>query len=204
MKALVDVVEKLDAKYGDIFEHEKQILCSSIVSELSVNYPGVNFKCHFNTTYLMPDGGLLYVIGKDNQRLPILISEAKRQGTNNLREAEGLAKQAKGNAIERLGKNVSGFRIWLSDEKIFPFVVFGEGVDFDPTSSILDRVSTIALFAPLNTIEVENVGPDENIQRGSFFFRVDEWTVSEMSKIMLSIAEQSLIYYKAKYGLKSI
>ena len=77
---------------------------------------------------------------------PILISEAKNQGTNDLRLQEGLTKQAKGNAIERLGKNVIGLRTALMRESIFPFVCFGYGCDFAPDSSILDRVTTIAMF----------------------------------------------------------
>ena len=44
----------------------------------------------------------------------ILISEVKSQGTNDAREKEGKSKQAMGNAIERLGKNMIGFRTPLS------------------------------------------------------------------------------------------
>ena len=33
------------------------------------------------------------------------------------------------NAIERLGKNVIGFRTALLNEAIFPFVCFGDGCD---------------------------------------------------------------------------
>jgi type II restriction enzyme len=44
---------------------------------------------------------------------PVLIAEVKNQGTNDLRAEEGLLKQAKGNAIERLGKNLLGLRTAL-------------------------------------------------------------------------------------------
>ncbi len=52
------------------------------------------------------DGGFLCIENNKGDRFPILIPEVKNQGTNDLRQQEGLKKQAKGNAIERLGKNV--------------------------------------------------------------------------------------------------
>lgn len=55
----------------------------------------------------------------------------KNQGTNDRRAREGLPRQAKGNAIERLGKNVIGLRAALMRESIFPFVCFGYGCDFE-------------------------------------------------------------------------
>ena len=136
----------------------------------------------------------------DGRKFPILISEAKRQGTNDDREKEGLKKQAKGNAIERLGKNVIGFRAMCSHEEIFPFVVFGQGIDFASDSSILDRVSVIALFNPLNRTTIRNEGVNNNLQRGSFYFRVEKWSVEEMSEILIEIASESIEYYFAKYG----
>jgi hypothetical protein len=68
---------------------------------------------------------------------PFLITEVKNQGTNDLRAKEGLRKQARGNAIERLGKNVIGFRMALLHESIFLFACFGDGCDFAPDSSII-------------------------------------------------------------------
>src|SRR3546814_20159135 len=74
----------------------------------------------------------------------------KRQGTNDQRALEGKGKQSQGNAIERLGKNLIGFRSALQYERITPFVCFGWGIDFAPGSSILDRVITLNEFYPLN------------------------------------------------------
>ena len=50
---------------------------------------------------------------------PVLISEVKNQGTNDQRRREGLPRQARGNAIERLGKDVIGLRAALMRESIF-------------------------------------------------------------------------------------
>lgn len=149
------------------------------------------------------------MLDADGKKYPILISEMKNQGTNDLRAQEGLKKQAKGNAIERLGKNVIGLRTALLYESIFPFVCFGYGCDFTEDSSILDRVSTIAMFGRLNTTHLHNSGDGGGFNRGSFYFREQRWTVEdreqrwtveEMNNILFDVAERSIYYYFSKYG----
>jgi type II restriction enzyme len=203
MVAVVMVIEKLEEKFGLKFEHKQKVFLKEMTQHLSKSFPEIQFKHHFDSSFLTPDGGFLFLVDNQGNRHTILISEAKRQGTNDLREAEGLGKQSKGNAIERLGKNVIGFRTWLSTENILPFVVFGEGVDFAKDSSILDRVSTIAMFAPLNQIEVANLGEHGTFARGSFFFRVETWKADEMAEILYDIAERSIYYYFSKFGESS-
>lgn len=117
-----------------------------------------------------------------------------------MRAEEGKKKQAQGNAVERLGKNVIGFRSFLLNENIFPFVCFGDGCDFEPDSSILDRVITIAMFGELNKDHTANEGPNGLFNRGSYYFRRDYWTASEMKEIMLEVARRSIFYYFSKYG----
>ena len=190
----------LNSHYEIQLEHVSQVYLHEIVEGLHQADRSIEFFYHKDTSTLKPDGGILFLKSNEGKRFPILISEAKRQGTNDDREKEGLKKQAKGNAIERLGKNVIGFRAMCSTEDIFPFVVFGQGVDFEETSSILDRVSVIALFNPLNKTSVRNEGINNNLQRGSFYFRVEKWTVDEMSKILIDIATESVDYYLSKYG----
>ncbi len=131
---------------------------------------------------------------------PVLIVEVKNQGTNDVRQLEGKPPQARGNAIERLGKNVIGFRTAMLNEGILPFVCFGDGCDFAESSSILDRVVTIAMFGPLNKIQVVNQGERGQFNRGSFFFKVEAWTPEEMAEIMHEIARRSVHYHFAKYG----
>lgn len=122
----------------------------------------------------------------------------KNQGTNDLRAEEGLPAQSKGNAIERIGKNLIGLRSALLRETIFPFVCFGYGCDFAPDSSILDRVSVMAMFGELNHTYLFNE-EQGRFNRGSFRFRRDKWTVDEMEAVMTDIAERSVHYYFAKY-----
>lgn len=171
-----------------------------IVRELRGVYPDVDFNYHFDSSKISPDGGFLCIRGRSGDQLtyPILISEVKNQGTNDRRASEGLARQARGTAIERLGKNLIGLRTALMRESIFPFVCFGYGCDFEAISSILDRVSTMAMFGELNKTYLHNL-EDGKFNRGSFYFREEPWTVPEMSAVMKDIAERSVQYYFSKY-----
>lgn len=36
--------------------------------------------------------------------------------------------------------------------------------------------------------------------RGSFFFREQQWTVDEMAELMFEVASRSVHYYYARYG----
>ena len=203
IKGLTGVVRHLEKKFGRQIDlvHEKQWYLHSIVTELRHSHPHVQFHYHSDRSSIRPDGGILHIRGQpdDEVSYPILIAEVKNQGTNTRRALEGLPKQSKGNAIERLGKNVIGLRAALMREGIFPFVCFGYGCDFAPGSSILDRVTTMAMFGELNKTHLHN---DESgrFNRGSFYFREARWSVSEMESVMNDIAERSVMYYFSKYG----
>ncbi|MGD0498733.1 MAG: EcoRI family type II restriction endonuclease [Bryobacteraceae bacterium] len=202
MRAMDQVAEYLEKKYGTQIDlaHRSQWLLCDIVAELRQTYPDVQFHYHQDTSSLRPDGGVLYIRGKEGDALsyPILIAEVKHQGTNDARATEGLSIQAKGNAIERLGKNVIGLRTALMREAIFPFVCFGYGCDFEAGSSILDRVTTIAMFGELNKTHLYNEGGGK-FNRGSFYFRPTKWSVAEMVAVMQDIADRAIMYYFSKY-----
>lgn len=202
VQALDRVAIYISEKYKNVIllEHRSQWHLDDIVKELRSSFPDIEFHRHFRKSSIRPDGGILYIKGsaKDGFIYPILISEVKNQGTNDLREKEGLSKQAKGNAIERLGKNVIGLRTALLRECIFPFVCFGYGCDFSEDSSILDRVTTIAMFGQLNKTYLYNEEGGK-FNRGSFYFRKKEWSVDDMCPIMCDIAERSVLYYLSKY-----
>lgn len=199
-KALTKVCSRLQIKFpGITLKHQSQWLLKDVVGSLSEAFPEVDFHYYHDTSSMRPDGGILSLCAKDGREFPILIAEKKNQGTNDLRIAEGKGKQAKGNAIERLGKNVIGFRAALLQESIFPFVCFGDGCDFADDSSILDRVVTIAMFGNLNHEYLHNMAGDR-FNRGSFYFRVEEWTAGEMEDFSYSIAEKAVYYYYSKYG----
>jgi len=197
--ALGYVKTELEQKFPGIrLCHESQWNLKDVVARLRGHFPETEFHYTFERSAMKPDGGIISIVDAAGTSHCILIAEKKNQGTNNLRIDEGKAKQAKGNAIERLGKNVIGFRTALLNENIFPFVCFGDGCDFAPTSSILDRVVTIAMFGNLNREYLHN--QDGKFNRGTFYFREAEWTIDEMRDLSYSIAEKSIYYYFSKYG----
>ncbi|MCX5920413.1 MAG: hypothetical protein NTW61_03685 [Candidatus Melainabacteria bacterium] len=177
---------------------EKQWFLKDVIEDLKKAFPNIEFHHHHLKSSMRPDGGILSLENKKGELYPILITEKKNQGTNDSRLSEGKKPQAKGNAIERLGKNVIGFRTALLDECIFPFICFGDGCDFSEDSTILDRVTTIAMFGELNKEYLYT--QSDKFNRGSFYFRVDPWTVDEMFNIALKIAIGSVYYYFSKYG----
>jgi type II restriction enzyme len=119
-----------------------------IIAMLSKQYPkyAKHFGTPLDTSFISPDSGFLFAKNKQGKRRIILVSEVKRQGTNDDRQKEGLPKQAQGYAIERLGKNLIGIRAIFKNESVLPFVCFGSGYDFQPESSILNRALTMNDF----------------------------------------------------------
>ncbi len=201
MLAVREIIATIHSEYPSlIISHESQWLLVDIISRLRALYPDVPFCDCFETSAMRPDGGILSIHDKRGELYPILISEKKNQGTNDLRALQGKPRQAKGNAIERLGKNVIGLRAALLNETIFPFICFGDGCDFAGDSSIVDRVKTIAMFGTLNELHLHNEGPQGVFNRGTYYFRVEEWTADEMYSLALEVARRSVFYYFSKYG----
>ena len=201
MRAVVRVRAALEKDFKGLkFDQEPQWRLVDVIKSLREQFPDVAFCSCFATSSMKPDGGILSMLDRGGKRYPILISEKKNQRTNDLRMRQGKGKQAKGNDIERLGKNVIGFRASLLAESIFPFVCFGDGCDFADDSSIVDRVKTISMFGALNEIHLHNEGPNGAFNRGTYYFRVPEWTEDEMFSISLEVARRSVLYYFSKYG----
>ena len=168
-----------------------------MLDELHHKFPNEGYdevrKSINEKSFISPDGGFVFVIGKDGNKYPILIGEKKNQGTNNIRIEHGLGKQAYGNAIERLGKNVlaiCGYTIPMFG--MFPFICFGDGCDFHSGSTLLDRVSMCGAWVKLNTY---NIFPRKNSYgAGTFFFREKEWEFDEMYERCKHIADECITY----------
>lgn len=189
------VIESLKKKYPKLlFEHQSTMSLTSIVAQLCKEFP--QYASAFTevsaTSFIKPDGGFLFAVNRSGDRRLILVAEVKRQGTNNKRATEGLAKQARGNAIERLGKNLIGVRTIFKHRGVLSFVCFGSGDDFAEDSSIIDRVKTMNEFFPLNNIFVEKTFlPFEPV---SMFFRYRDWSTKEITTIALQVATQAIEY----------
>lgn len=179
---------------------EKSLKISYMIGLIRTKDLRNEFECGFNDRTIVPDGGILFLESKDKKfKKPILIAEVKRQGTNKERIREGKDKQATGNAIERLGKNLIGIRAMMNHERITPFICFGWGDDFAPTEkTVLSKVFVMNEFYHLNRIYVNKKDGDANYNRFSpvsMFFRETIWQKEEMFEIMKEIAETALRYY---------
>lgn len=186
--------------------HKTKFL-EDVVAELNDRFGGAEknlFERAFKgttKTSIKPDGGFWSIREWGNPSRYILVSEAKRQGTNNLRLLAGLKKQAAGNAIERLGKNMRGIDALFLGEQITPFVCFGEGCD-SPDCSIIDRVATLNGFFPLNTTFVDKVElQHDTLKPVSLYFREEAWTPEEMFSVFQSVVDRAIKYYREKYDL---
>ncbi len=162
-----------------------------------------------SSSYIQPDGGLCWVLINSKKKY-ILVTEQKKQGTNDKRIMEGKDEQSNGNAVERLGKNLDAFDVLFGDEDIYPFVVFLQGCDFNDESSIPDRVRTLFKFQEPNQINLEwKQLQKHTFVGGSYFMRghsiydepgISDWTADEMIPIMFEIAYKATEYYLLKHG----
>lgn len=202
---MVDVYLRQRFDFAKAFPNHQIEFEHAITNEEMVTYiRRRGIRAEFDVQYLdrkiVPDGGILFLNDcTTGLRMPLLFAEIKRQGTNDERQKEGKEKQATGNAIERLGKNLTGIRAMMNQERITPFVCFGWGCDFAPESkTVLAKVSVLNEFYPLNHTYVFKRDGNADCNRYapvSMYFREEAWTVEEMFQIMKEIAETALRYY---------
>jgi type II restriction enzyme len=207
--ALEMVSDTIRTEYELTAVIEKRIYLADVVEAMQERYKGS--KAHFElafrgdtNTYMQPDGGFMWIEEwGDEPRRFILVAEAKRQGTNDVRAKEGKTKQGRGNAVERLGKNMRGVDALFLGERITPFVCFGEGCDFDPeTSSIIDRVATLNGFFPLNETHLDKIQIEgDTLKPTSLYFRERPWTPGEMYEPLMDVARRAIAYYRKQYRL---
>lgn len=203
--SMLMVIEYLKERFeGQIDDYKitfsKKIEIKYMIDLIKTKNIRFEFDYSFNDRTIVPDGGILFLEKIDGTfKKPILISEVKRQGTNKQRLKEGKKRQATGNAIERLGKNLTGIKTMMNHEKITPFVCFGWGCDFASSEkTVLSKVFMLNEFYPLNKTNVFKKDGDSNFNffsPVSMYFREESWSVEEMFEIMKEIAETSLRYY---------
>ena len=230
-KMLRENINQHSQKNNESYHHDIKIkdVVVKVILKVKELYPQLKFGCDKeypikileqlvspnktltqNGTTIKPDGGLVWVL-INQKKYYILVSEQKKQGTNDKRLLEGKSKQSKGNAVERLGKNVIATDILFGEEDITPMVAFLQGCDFyDNESTIPDRVRTIAKFQMINQINLFKIKLQKyNWFAGSYFMRghsmnelpnTSDWTFDEMYTILLDVARQSIEYYLLKYG----
>jgi hypothetical protein len=196
----------LRQKYPNLkFGFEKKKMLRTI--EKLVN--GENYTTS-DKSFITPDGGFIWVI-IGGMKYYVLVSEQKRQGTNDKLFLLGKPPQACGNAVERFPKNKKLFDLIFMNEDINPTVAFFQGCDFfDEETTIGDRVRSFMDFQPQNTINLYWTKLNEKkYVGGSYFMRghsmkekpgTSDWTFEEMLSILLEISTKATDYYLSKYG----
>ena len=180
------VLDEVQKEYPDLEIRRKDILKKTEIAEALNN----GYRPENDKSFVKPDGGIIEVkIGKS--WYPLLISEMKKQGTNQEREKEGKKKQAKGNAIERASKNVDEFRLWCANKKLnyFPYVMFASGCDFHVGSTIYDRCDPLTSYKPRNNI---NILTDCRIQPATLFIQEKSWTRTKVLKRLKECVDVTL------------
>ena len=142
--------------------------------------------------YILPDGGIVYAEIR-SRKYPILISEAKKQGTNDKLLEEGKKKQAKGNAIERAVKNHSEISLYCHPYDYYPYVVFASGCDFEDSSSINDRLDSMTDYEPRNQ---EYIFHEDKL--ATIWIREKQWTNQEIYDKLKDTAEK-IVYHIISY-----
>jgi type II restriction enzyme len=181
------------------FVWKKKITKREIVSKVN---PKVPYSSEVAASFVSPDGGVVYAI-INGKKYPILISEAKKQGTH-FWESDGMTlkknltkkqralalsgkEQGRGNAIERAYKNIDEFKLFCEDLNYFPYVLFACGKDFESGSSILDRLDAMTRYEPRNVNYVA-----DSKQKVTAYVQEDYFTEYDMFDKIYNVAKTSL------------
>ena len=183
-KSVSKLIAILQEEYPSVeFLWKKKITKREISAKVN---PKVPYNPEVEKSFVSPDGGVLFVKYK-GEEYPILISEAKKQGTNVIRLDEGLKKQSKGNAIERAFKNIDEFKLYCEDLDYFPYVIFACGCDFESGSSILDRLDAMTRYEPRNVNYVADLP-----QKVTIYVQDEYFSANEMFDKIYDVAKTSL------------
>ena len=224
-----DVAKRHDSNTKEaqqlVFDNLKELFptdCIRLIRELKkseINQKLHDFNPQFGTfqfnpnSSIRPDGGIIEIKDDDGNWRVVLVSEAKRQGTNIHRLMEGKEKQSSGNAIERMYKNIQEMKNYMISESYFPYLIFAFGADFtleslvidvngtqvsfEPTS-IPDRTTAATLGQELNTNYIRCVGTEKIT---SVHMRLEPWSRGEMFERMWDAALESITIINEQYGV---
>lgn len=202
-KKVMDYLEErfeMDKNYKNFhLEFAKSIKISDMIDFIKKR--GIRTEFYdYDDRKIVPDGGIIYLVDEEKDiKYPLVIAETKHQGTNKERIQEGKAEQSTGNAIERLGKNLTAIKAYMHYEDITPFVCFGYGCDFaEEERTVLTKVLLLNEFYDINKIYVNK--RDNDREHGGFspvtmYFREEAWSIDEMFNTMKEIAEYSFRYW---------
>tara|TARA_Y100000296_G_scaffold961_1_gene973 strand:- start:668 stop:1354 length:687 start_codon:yes stop_codon:yes gene_type:complete len=184
--SVLQLKEELESIYPKLkFIHRKKLYLSVIAKKLGKT----SWTPSSKNPYISPDGGLLYLEWKGVE-YPILISEAKKQGTNDERLLEGKKPQSRGNGIERAHKNAKEFSLYNEKLDYNPYIIFACGCDFDEESSIIDRLWGLTRYEPMNkNLSLYHEDVTSVYLRGHHYTEEPNfWTVIELYEVIKEIA----------------
>ena len=155
------------------------------------------------------DAHIIYITinyGDYIRKYPIFMGEMKKQGTNDIRIAEGKKKQAIGNAApDRVAKNfcIAADYCFTCDKTFFPYNVFLHGCDFDDnTITTTTKAKLQPFFGKLNNFnpyfDKELIIFNSNLKGGSCFFQKDEYTYNQLYEICKKCCEEGIRHYLNK------
>jgi type II restriction enzyme len=202
----------LQEEYPSVeFLWKKRITKREIAAKVN---PKVPYNPVSEKSFVSPDGGVLFVEYKGDKYpckyLPILISEAKKQGTllknkdDTLREgltdtqialALSGKDQSRGNAVERAQMNIENFKLYCEDLNYFPYVLFACGKDFEEGSTILDRIDAMTRYEPRNVnyvADCEDLETGRKEQKVTAYVQEEYFTANEMFDKIYDVAKTSL------------
>lgn len=189
MREIVQYATEKAEELGGTISWEKSISlydCQVLFEKVSGRAPDPNNK----KIHMKPDGGILFFV-RGEEKIPILISEDKVQGTNDVLFILGKKRQATGNAIERAAKNIR-FAEMLFTGNIFPYVIFASGCDFHSSETIAKRLESMNFGTPNHYIEMgenmeeqlESILPNIDVRKhfgsvASIFVKAHKWDMME-------------------------
>ena len=194
-----DVMEKLCVDLGVLFPEQKIEIKKSISQEVIAHTFNPEYRKSNPKSCIRPDGGVLFIDDK-----PVLSTEAKKQGTNAIRCDEGLKKQAMGNAIERAHKNYNEIKNLFHPYPYTGYILFGYGCDFQPGSSIVDRLSAMTYYDEFNKLHIKDsiintqVGDvvfTERHKKASVYLQVEPFTFDFMYDVCLKAVHEVLQFH---------
>lgn len=163
MGEIIPYAESLFKRYNWTISFKKSISsmeCYDIFKSNGNNsaFPDVPdiLKDDYAKSYMSPDGGILFAVTDTGNKIPILVSEDKTQGTNDKLFAENKKRQSTGNAIERAAKNINLAKTLCTDLSYFPYILFATGCDFHHSESISMRLVQMNYLQPNHYIDIGN------------------------------------------------
>lgn len=201
----------------DIVMTEKSIKYSAIKTEmLKHNFsPNLANKYYGGPSSIVSDAPIVYLNVYKNpdafcseteiEQKPLFIGEIKKQGTNDIRMAEGKKKQQVGNAApDRVAKNfgIAADYCYLCDREFFPYNVFLHGCDFGADITETTKAKLKYLFGTLNKFnpffDKDIAMAGLNLKGGTCYYQKEEFSQEQLYSAVYRCISAGLDYYLAK------